>query len=86
MEKGLILHYLGEYEKSCDILLKASNLIKYQDQISISDQSSAVLINDKVTTYKGEYCERLWVHTFLMINFLLQQKNESAPGGGKTGP
>jgi hypothetical protein len=29
-------------------------------------------------TYKGEYSERLWVHTFLMMNFLLQYKYESA--------
>lgn len=78
MEKGLILFYMGAYAKSTQVLLKASALIKEQDQISIKDQSSAVLINDRVAAYKGEYCERLWVHTFLMMNFLLQHKNESA--------
>ena len=78
MENGLILHYMGAYEESTDVLLKASQLIKRQEQISITEQSASILINDWVNTYKGEYSERLWVHTYLMINFLLQYKYESA--------
>ncbi len=78
MEDGLILHYMEAYEESTDVLLKASQLIKRQEQISITEQSASVLINDRVNTYKGEYSERLWVHTYLMINFLLQYKYESA--------
>jgi len=78
MEKGLILYYQGAYEESTAVLLKASQFIKSQDQISVTEQSSAVLVNDNVNTYKGEYSERLWVHTFLMMNFLLQYKYEDA--------
>ena len=78
MENGLILHYMGAYEESTGILLKASQLIKRQEQISITEQPVSILINDRVKTYKGEYSERLWVHTYLMINFLLQYKYESA--------
>jgi len=78
MEKGIILHYMEAYEESTEVLLKASQLIKAQDQISVTDQSSALVINDRVMTYKGEYSERLWVHTFLMMDFLLQSKYEDA--------
>ncbi|NLD36054.1 MAG: hypothetical protein GX654_04215 [Desulfatiglans sp.] len=78
MEKGLILHYMGAYEESTDILLRASRFVKDQDFVSIKDQSAAVMINDLTATYKGEYAERLWIHTFLMINFLLQGRHESA--------
>ena len=78
MEKGIILHYMGEYEESANILLKASRFAKDQDQISITDQSSAVMINDMTTTYKGEYSEKLWIHTYLMMDFLLQHMYESA--------
>ncbi|MFC1493640.1 hypothetical protein ACFL6W_00005 [Thermodesulfobacteriota bacterium] len=78
MEKGIILFDMESYEESTEALLKASRLIKEQDHVSVKDQSSAVLINDRVMTYKGEYSERLWVHTFLMMNFLLQYKYESA--------
>jgi hypothetical protein len=78
MEKGLILHYMEAYEDSTEVLLKAAQFIKRQEQISITEQSSAVMINDKVITYNGEYSERLWVHTFLMMNFLLEYKYEDA--------
>ena len=78
MEKGVILHYMKEYENSTKVLLEASRFIKDQDQVSIKDQSTSVLINDKTATYKGEYSEKLWVHTYLMMNFLLQHRYDSA--------
>lgn len=78
MDGGTILYDINEYEESTEVLLKASRLIEKQNPVSITGQSSAVLINDKAMTYKGEYSERLWVHTFLMMNFLLQHKCESA--------
>lgn len=83
MEKGVILHYMKEYEKSAQVLLKASEFIRDEDQVSIKDQSTSVMINDKTATYKGEYSEKLWVHTFLMMNFLLQYKYDSALVEGK---
>jgi uncharacterized protein len=78
MEKGVILHYMGKYEESTNILLKASKFVNDQDFISIKDQSTAVMINDRTITYKGEYSERLWIHTYLMINFILQGRPDSA--------
>jgi uncharacterized protein len=78
MEKGVVLHYAGDYEKSTEVLLKASRLMERQEQISISDQTTAVLINDRTTEYKGEYSERLWVHTYLIMNFLLRLDYEDA--------
>jgi hypothetical protein len=78
LEKGLILHYMEAYEESTEVLLRASQLIKHQETISVAEQSSAVMTNDWVTTYKGEYSERLWVHTFLMMNYLLRYMYEDA--------
>lgn len=78
MEKGLILYYQEQYDKSAEALLKASKFIKDQDQISVTEQSSAVVVNDWVITYKGEYSEKLWVHTFLMMDYLMQYKYEDA--------
>ena len=78
MEKGVILHYMKDYGESAKALLKASKFLSDQDQISIKDQSTAVLINDMTATYKGEYFEKLWIHTYLMMNFLLQYRYDSA--------
>jgi uncharacterized protein len=85
MEKGLILYYQEQYDKSTEALLKASKFIKDQDQISVTEQSSAIVINDRVITYKGEYSERLWVHTFLMMDYLMQYKYEDALVEAKQG-
>ncbi len=78
MEKGLMLHHLGRYEESANTLLKASGLIEKQEVISISQQAASLVTSEWITDYKGEYSERLWVHTYLMMNFLLLGKDESA--------
>jgi hypothetical protein len=78
MERGAILHHLGRYEESIDELLKASSLMGEQGTVSISQQATSLVTSDKVTEYKGEYNERLWVHTYLMMDFLLNKKYENA--------
>ena len=78
MEGGLILHDQEAYKDSTNVLLKASGLIQKQDIVNIKDQSSAVITNDRVMAYKGEYSEKLWVHTYLMMNFIMQNNYESA--------
>lgn len=78
VERGAILHHLGRYEESIDELLKASSLMGEQETISVSQQATSLVSSDKVTEYKGEYNERLWVHTYLMMDFLLVKKYEKA--------
>lgn len=78
MEKGLILHQMGKYDESTQEFLNAANLIKKQDIISVSQQAASLVSTEWITEYKGEYSERLWVHTYLMMNFLLLGKYESA--------
>ena len=78
MEKGLLLHEAGRFQESINELRKASALMKIQDTISVSQQVSSLVINDWMTEYKGEYSERMWVHTYLMINYLLVNQFEDA--------
>lgn len=78
MEKGMMLHHSGEYEKSIRELRQAADLIREQDIVSLSQQAGSIVINEWVTEYKGEYAERLWVHTYLMMNYLLLMKHEDA--------
>lgn len=78
MDKGLILHQLGRYEDSNLQFLKAAELIEELDQVSISEQLSTLAINEWLAVYRGEYSEQLWVHTYLMMNFLLLDKPEGA--------
>ncbi len=77
-EKGSMLYYHDEYQRSSNSLLAAADLIEEQDRISIVDQTTAIVVSDQTTEYKGEYSERLWVHTLQMMNFLLQNDFQSA--------
>ncbi|MCP4353650.1 MAG: hypothetical protein GY795_50020 [Desulfobacterales bacterium] len=78
MEKGLILHHMGEYGESIKELRQASALMERQGVISVSRQTVSLVTTDWITEYKGEYAERLWVHTYLMMNYLIIRKHESA--------
>jgi len=78
LHKGLILHELGRYEDSNQQLLQAAELIEALDQIDISEQLSTLAVNEWLATYRGEYSERLWVHSYLMMNFLLLGDAEAA--------
>lgn len=78
MAKGLILHDLGRYEDSSRELLAASRLMERQELISMSQETASLVTSDQITDYKGEYAERLWVHTYLMMNFLVQYQYDSA--------
>lgn len=78
MERGAILHHLGEYEASNAFLLKASQLMADQEIISVGRQTTSLVTTERLTEYKGEYSERLWVHTYLMMNFLVLNNFEDA--------
>jgi hypothetical protein len=78
MEKGAVLHRLEQYEGSIKEFLSASKLIEQQEVISLSRQTTSLVTTEWVTEYKGEYCERLWIHTYLMMNYLLLNKYEDA--------
>ncbi len=71
LEKGVVLHQLGDYRGSIDSLLAAAGLIDQFETISLTEQAGSLVINDWMTRYKGEYSERLWVHSYLMMDFLL---------------
>ncbi len=78
MERGLVLHQLGRFRESTDVLLRAAELIKEFELISVSEQFGSLVTTEWLQRYKGEYSERLWVHSYLMMNFLLLGEYESA--------
>lgn len=78
MERGVILHHAGQYEESIAALLNAAELIKEQERISAAEQAGSMVTTEWITEYKGEYAERLLVHTYLMMGFLLTGRPESA--------
>jgi len=78
MEKGLILHHAGKYNESISELRQAAGLMEDQETISVGEQAASLVTTEWITEYKGEYSERLWVHTYLMMNFLILEQYEGA--------
>lgn len=78
MEQGLVLHQLGRFRESADVLLQAAGLIKEFELLSVSEQLGSLVTNEWLLRYKGEYSERLWVHSYQMMNFLLLSEYDSA--------
>ena len=78
MEKGAILHHLDAYSESIRVLRAAADLIDRQEIISAGRQTGSLVTSEWLTNYKGEYAERLWVHTYLMMNYLLASDPEDA--------
>ena len=78
LEKGVVLHQLGEYQESAKQLLKAAQLIDQFEVISLSEQAGSLVTSEWLTSYKGEYSERLWVHSYLMMNYLLLGQYDDA--------
>lgn len=78
MEQGSIWHEAGEYRKSSDALLKAAAFVDAKDFHSISENAAALTTNDWARTYRGESAEKLWIHAYQIMNFLLLGEYESA--------
>ena len=77
-DRALVAQAAGDYELSIVALENAYQLIDKLDYVSVRDQSQALLVNDWAIRYSGEFSERLWVHTFQMINYLMLDQPEGA--------
>lgn len=78
LDAGLIAHMDGQYARSRDAFFEAVAIIDQLDKVSVSEQTTALVVNDWATSYRGEYSERLWIHTFQMMNFLLLDDPQGA--------
>ena len=78
LNRGLILHQMGRFKDSNIELLKAAEIIEELSRTSISEQVSTLAVNEWLASYRGEYSEQLWVHSYMMMNFLLMGDAESA--------
>lgn len=78
MEKGLILFEAGDYGQSIEVLLEATVLINELEIVSVTRQGASLVTSERITPYRGEYAERLFVHTYLMMSYLLIRHYDDA--------
>ncbi|MFC1669270.1 COG3014 family protein [Spirochaetota bacterium] len=77
MEAGLMFHAAKNYELSNHILLKAAKIAVVKP-ISVSKQVKSLLSNESSTNYRGEDFEKVLIHMYAGLNFLLLKKYDSA--------
>ena len=78
LDEGAIAFSAGQYTRAQDALLEANELIEAWNQIRVGEPSATFITGEWAKRYRGEYSERLWVHSYLMMVFLLQNQPESA--------
>jgi len=77
MEAGLMLHTTDDYKTSNKIFLKASK-VSAKMGTSVTKQAASLFLNERSTNYRGEDFERVLIHMYLGINFIMLNKPENA--------
>lgn len=78
LDKGAVAFSAGRYELAKDSLLEANELLEKWDQIRVGEESASLITSEWAKRYRGEYSEQLWIHSYLMMTFLLQNNPEGA--------
>ncbi len=78
MDKGIILHAAGQYEKSNQVLQKAEKLSDIFSVKSISRETSATLWSEEAVEYAGDHHERLMIPVIRMLNYILLNQWDEA--------
>ena len=71
MERGMLLHSKGEWEKSSQVLDEARSLSTQLYTISLSKKAEKTLLNDNYDQFYGEIYERSLLHFYLSLNAIL---------------
>lgn len=78
LDKGILSHYVGEYERSNQELSVAERKIEEYYAKSITQAISAYLVNDTVVDYSGEVFEDIYTNIFMALNYIHQGDVEGA--------
>jgi len=84
LELGVIDHTSGALDTSNRALQKAADLVRAREQkavVSLSETAAGaatLLVNEKSQPYPGEAFERVLIHTYLAMNYALQEDWEKA--------
>ncbi len=78
LEKGLIAHLNGKYEESNRLFEQAAQRMDELTITSVSGVASEWLLSSRGQPYRGEDFERVAVHYYMALNYLMLNDLESA--------
>jgi hypothetical protein len=78
LDAGMLNHYMGEYDKSTELLQKGERAIEEAFTKSITQGIGSGLINDNTKEYAGEDFEDIYINAFNALNYYLKGQLEDA--------
>lgn len=75
---GMAYHLAGKWDESIQTLLKADAIAEIKDYISLSREAGSILLNDGLLQYKGDDYEKVLIHIYLSLNFLMKNDLDGA--------
>ncbi|MDR3347083.1 MAG: hypothetical protein LBN32_00560 [Helicobacteraceae bacterium] len=78
LNRAMILLMIGDHDQSIMAFDDAKAAIGEFDAISVSEQVSSTLVNDGMIAYYGDDYERVYLHFYDIINYLLLGDSEGA--------
>jgi hypothetical protein len=77
-DKGIVAHYAGRYEESIAAFDRADKLGDELFTKSVTQAAASFILSDNTMDYAGEDFERVAVHQFQAVNYLMLGKMEGA--------
>ncbi|MGP1459460.1 MAG: hypothetical protein ACTTKL_09140 [Treponema sp.] len=78
LDKGILLHYAGDFAASNKALSSSEELFRTYAAKSVSQSAGSLLINDTVTDYAGDPYEDVYANVFMALNYLHLGKFDDA--------
>lgn len=78
LDYGTALHLAGKYDESIKTFLLADDIAAIKDYHSISKVAASILLNEGMVQYKGDDFEKVFIHVYLALNFLMKDNLDGA--------
>lgn len=78
LDKGVISHYAGQYERSNQELSDAEMLMEKFKAVSVTQTIGAFMENDTVMDYSGDPYEDIYTNIFMALNYMQLGKKDDA--------
>jgi len=78
LNRAMLQRMAGDYEASNASFEAAKAMISRVSAISVSEQGSALAVNDMMRSYTGDYYEQVLIHVFEALNYLALNQPDQA--------
>ena len=78
LNRAMLLHHNGQFEKSVEAFEQAKRYIGVFDATSVSESIAAYTLSEQMSVYQAAVYEKLFVHVYQIMNYLALGALDSA--------